>query len=57
MSKKDYVKLAELVRKYKEVFEKNGLFEPFVDDLTDILWKDNPRFSYTRFVDYINRTK
>ena len=51
------MKLAELVRKYKEVFEQNSLFEPFVDDLSDILSKDNPRFSYTRFVDYINRTK
>jgi hypothetical protein len=57
MSKKDYMKLADLVRKYKEVLEKNDLFEPFVDDLTDILWKDNPRFSYKQFVDYINRTK
>ena len=57
MTKKDYVKFAELVRQYKEALENFGLYDRFVDDLTDILWKDNPRFSYQRFIEYIERTR
>jgi len=51
------VKFADLVREYKVSLEAAGVFQLFLDDLAHILYADNPRFSYSRFVEYIERTK
>lgn len=54
MTKKDYIKLAELISNtsHKDVEENYQILikEPFMDRLCDILQDDNPRFDRERFI-------
>lgn len=54
MTKKDYIKLAALIRdtseKDREENYKIILKEPFINRLCDILQADNPNFDRERFI-------
>jgi len=70
MTKKDFVKFAELIRKYKNnsqlaitymednkqlVETANALYRILLDGTIEIFEADNPRFDKQRFIDYINK--
>lgn len=52
MTRKDYQKFADLVRKYVSTEGKEGkeYIEMFADDLSIILAEDNPRFDRDKFM-------
>lgn len=57
MTKRDYILLANLCKKYKgEVDPKTSrnFSESFVKDLCDVLKRDNPRFDTDRFLKAVN---
>ena len=63
MTKKDYIKLAELIkdnREYLNDWTKNGIGTPFVpfdrlvNGLCAVLAEDNPRFDKARFLSACN---
>lgn len=63
MSKKDYVLIAQVIRdiQYGYLGEgkyKNGKQQAICDiiiNFGDYLKKDNPKFNYNKFVEYINK--
>jgi len=70
MTKKDFVKFAELIRKYKNnsqlaitymednkqlVETANALYRILLDGTIEIFEADNPRFDKQRFIDHINK--
>jgi hypothetical protein len=57
MSKKDYIAIAEVFRKYKSSHpETCRICDRIAEEIAEVLKKDNPRFSFQRFWDFINET-
>ena len=60
MTKKDYIKIADILKRYQII---NCYLNPetllAIDELTidfmHMLERDNPRFNSKRFIDYINK--
>lgn len=48
MSRKDYVKVAEILQENKSVIHPDA-FEDLVNDFSDFFFSDNPNFSPNRF--------
>lgn len=59
MTKKDYIKFANLFRSqkdYKNINEDTAILYGLLLDNTIAIFKnDNPRFDRDRFIDYINK--
>ena len=49
MTRKDYVEVARIINKYKDVME-DIVFADLVDDFSYMFEQDNPRFDSSRFV-------
>ncbi|WP_290943571.1 hypothetical protein [Hyphomonas sp.] len=49
MTKKDYIKLAEIIKKNTDVYELNIDWDNFLIDLTTYLKEDNPNFNKDTF--------
>ena len=52
MSRKDYIKMAELLRAYKERLQRQE-FDDLVMDIATLFKRDNERFSAIKFGQYI----
>jgi hypothetical protein len=56
MSRKDYIMIADALKKTKNRYpDAKEAFELFVSTIAVVLKRDNPRFDYDRFWDYIER--
>ena len=51
MTRKDYVKTAEILNSFKDFIADEYLFEDLVNDFSDMFKADNERFDSTRFAD------
>jgi hypothetical protein len=56
MSRKDYIAIADAIKRTRKCYpDAKEAFELFVSAVAVVLKKDNPRFDYDRFWDYIER--
>lgn len=55
MSRKDYRAIADCVRELRNSSPLPDGWERIAQELAKVLKKDNPRFDYGRFWDYIDR--
>jgi len=54
MSRKDYRAIAKALRELKKTSPIPQGWDNIIDQLSAVFKKDNPRFSYDRFRDYID---
>ena len=57
MTKKHYIKLAEIIKSNSDDMELNINWDNFLIDLTTYLKEDNPNFNEQKFYDAINVDK
>ena len=56
MSKKNYIEIAKVLREVRAKHPvSDDLFENIVDSLANVLKKDNSRFEYSKFWNYVNK--
>jgi hypothetical protein len=55
MSRKDYIVLANVIRDLRKTSLLPGGWERVATAIGEVLKKDNPRFDYDRFWNYIER--
>jgi hypothetical protein len=55
MSRKNYKEVAEVLRYLKRTSPVPEGWDQIIEELSKVFKKDNPRFSYDRFRDYIER--
>ncbi len=55
MTRKDYVKTADILNEFKEYINDNVTFSDLVDEFVSMFEADNPRFDATRFYDACNK--
>lgn len=57
MTKKQFIALADMIREHNRVAEQTGDFPKFggahLEALADFCREQNPRFMYSRWIDYI----
>jgi hypothetical protein len=51
MTRKDYVKVSEILSSYKDLIGDEFTFHDLVDDFASMFAEDNPRFDADRFFD------
>jgi len=49
MTRKDYVKTAEILSSYKDLIADSFTYEDLVDEFASMFEEDNPRFDSQRF--------
>ena len=59
MSRKDYIKIADILKTYMDGYEGTPEFQwlirALMKDFSNMLGEDNPRFDEKRFEDYIEK--
>lgn len=55
MTKKDYIKFADMLKNNKDYFNSKKDFYFFVDKMIVLFSEDNKQFDLNRFIDYINK--
>lgn len=55
MTKKDYIKIADIIKAYKLILPDVHV-KIITNDFADVLQEDNERFHRKAFINYINRT-
>lgn len=59
MTKKDYIKIADILKDYQDLLPEYKNHQAIITELTNrfivMLEADNPRFNRERFIDYINK--
>ena len=52
MTKKDYIKIADVLKSFKVEFKQAGLENDIINSFCKMFFKDNPKFDYEIFWEY-----